>query len=76
MAETKQCEVCEQQIGSNETKCPKCSTVFEELEQEVAVVTRAQTVAEKRRRAALPPEPSPEVIPAKKSIFRSLSKKG
>jgi len=72
MAETKKCEVCEQEIGANETKCPKCGTDFAELEDEVKVVTRAQTVAEKRKKAAAPV--APEVTtPVKRSIFKSLA---
>jgi RNA polymerase subunit RPABC4/transcription elongation factor Spt4 len=73
MAETKKCEVCDQEIGTSEKTCPKCGTNFEELEEEVKVVTRAQNVAQKRAKAAVPPEPEK---PAKKSIFRSLAPKG
>jgi hypothetical protein len=74
MDATKNCEVCEQEIGASEKVCPKCSTDFEALEEELKVVERARTVAEKRRKAALPPETKPEVKPAKRSIFRSLAK--
>jgi len=74
--ETKTCEVCDQVIGKSEKICPKCSTDFDALEDEVKVVTRAQTVAERRRKAALPPEPKPEPEPAKHSVFRSLAPKG
>ena len=71
--ETKKCEVCDQEIGESETTCPKCGVVFADLNEEVKVVQRAQTVAQKRAKAALPPEP---VKPAKRSIFRSLGSKG
>jgi len=78
--ETKICEGCDQEIGSNETKCPKCGVVFADLDEEVQVVTRAMTIAEKRRKASLPPEPIPEpapeptLTPKKRSVFKSLSK--
>lgn len=74
MPETKTCEACEQEIGANETKCPKCGVVFDELEQEIAVVTRAQTVVEKRRKKTEPP-PAPPAPPKRKSIFSSLAGK-
>jgi RNA polymerase subunit RPABC4/transcription elongation factor Spt4 len=73
MPETKECEVCSQIIGSSEKVCPKCGTDFDALEDEVKVVQRAQSVAAKRAKAIVPPEPPP---PAKKpSIFRSLAAK-
>jgi uncharacterized C2H2 Zn-finger protein len=75
MPETKKCEVCDQEIGASETTCPKCGTIFAELEDEVKVVTRAQIVAEKRRKAAIPPKLEPEAKPARKSVFRSLAGK-
>lgn len=75
MAETKKCEVCEQEIGASEKVCPKCSTDFDALEDEVKVVERARTVAEKRRKAIQPPVVPPVTQPAKRSIFRSLAPK-
>jgi hypothetical protein len=79
MPETKKCEVCDQEIGASEKTCPKCGVEFETLEEEVNVVSRAMTVAEKRRKAKedaeRPPEPpAPPAPPKKKSIFTSLSK--
>lgn len=79
--ETKTCEVCEATVGKTEVKCPACGVEFEALEEEVGIVTRAMTVAEKRRKAkeATPepaPTPQPQPItdePKKKSIFRSLA---
>lgn len=74
MAETKKCEVCEQEIGSNEEVCPKCGTDFKALEEEIGVIQRAHSVIEKRKKAATPPEPEPAPAPKKKrSIFTSLS---
>jgi RNA polymerase subunit RPABC4/transcription elongation factor Spt4 len=75
MPATKKCEVCEQEIGESEKVCPKCATDFEAMEDEIRVVTRAQIVAERRRKAALPPEPEVKPEPAKRSVFRSLAPK-
>jgi len=68
--ETKTCDSCDAVIGKSEKVCPKCSIDFEELEDTVATVTKAQAVIEKRKKAALPP-PSPEPEP-KKNPLRSL----
>lgn len=77
MAETKKCEVCDQEIGITEKVCPKCQTDFEELEQEVSVVTRAQKVVAARKAKEIPLLPPPPPPPAKKkSVFGSLGKKG
>lgn len=46
---TKICEYCDQEIGENEKKCPKCNVDFEETEEIVSTVGRALTVIEKRR---------------------------
>lgn len=46
---TKICESCDAEIGASETKCPKCGIIFEELEEAVSAVERAQSVLEKRR---------------------------
>jgi RNA polymerase subunit RPABC4/transcription elongation factor Spt4 len=73
MAETKVCEVCEQEIGKDEKTCPKCSTDFETLEDEVKVVTRAQKVlAARKAREEAERAPVPEPAPKKRSVFRSL----
>lgn len=78
MSQTKKCEVCEAEIGSTETVCPACKADFAELEAEVQVVTRAQTVLAKRKAKEVPPTPvvAPTSTPAKKSIFASLRPKG
>ena len=49
--ETKCCEGCGQEIATNETKCPKCSVIFAELDEDVITFDRLWTVAEKRRKA-------------------------
>lgn len=75
MAETKKCEVCDAEIGTSETTCPKCGTIFVELEDEIKVISRGAAVIEKRKKAAQPaPEPEPEA-PKRKSVFRSLAGK-
>jgi uncharacterized Zn finger protein (UPF0148 family) len=77
---TKQCEACDQEIGASETTCPKCGVVFEDLEGEVAVVTRAMTVAEKRKKKAEAEAEAerlrnePPAPPKKKSFLRSLNR--
>jgi len=75
MAETKQCEVCEQEIGSNETKCPKCSTVFAELEEDLTNFERIAKVAEARKKAKEPPVVEPPAKPARRSLFHNLGVK-
>lgn len=72
MPDTKKCEACDAEVGVSETKCPACNVVFEDLEQEVKVVTRAQEVAAKRKaKETPPPPPAPE---KKASIFNSLGR--
>lgn len=73
MADTKTCENCEAEIGTSETTCPKCSVVFEELEQEVKVVERASNVSAKRKAKAAPPVVPPPAAKSK-SIFSSLGR--
>ena len=75
MVETKNCEACDQQIGASETTCPRCGVVFAELEETVTAVEKAQTIIEKRRKAAQPPEPQPQPQPAKKNIVAALGRK-
>jgi septal ring factor EnvC (AmiA/AmiB activator) len=84
--ETKKCDVCDQEIGASETKCPKCGVEFEVLEEEIGVVTRAMTVSEKRKAREKEKADKEEAArkekeekehpkpPEKKSIFRSLGK--
>lgn len=80
MPETKVCEVCDQEIGATETKCPKCGTEFEELESEVGAVSRCLTVIEKRKareaKAAAEKEARehPPALPKKKSFLASLNR--
>ena len=79
MAETKKCEHCDAEIGATETSCPKCGVNFEELEEVISTLDKANKVLEKRRKAAQPPEPPAPPAPAKKktgiSLFRSLGGK-
>lgn len=78
--ETKKCESCDAEIGTSETNCPKCGVDFEELEDAVATVSKAQAIIDKRKKAA---EPKPctkcgkvhegACAPQKKpSVFRGL----
>jgi hypothetical protein len=85
--DTKICDSCDTVIGRNEKTCPKCKVDFEELEDAVATVSKAQEVIEKRRKAAEPkpcekcktihkeeeacPAPAPA---AKKNPLRGLGK--
>ena len=76
---TKNCEACEQEIGFSETVCPKCGVDFEELEEAVAVVTKAQEIAAKRKakaEAAKDGDPDPATPPKKKKtgLFGGLGK--
>jgi hypothetical protein len=80
---TKICDWCDQEIGANETKCPKCQTEFEEAEQEIGVVSRALTAIEKRKareKAKADAEAEAARVeeekkhPKKKSIFKSLGR--
>lgn len=76
MAETKKCEVCDQEIGATEKVCPKCGTDFEELEEAVSVIELANKVTEKRRKARETPPPNepPPTTGKKKGAFSSLAK--
>lgn len=81
--DTKVCDSCDATIGKNETTCPKCKVDFEELEDAVATVTKAQEVIAKRKKAAEPKpcekcktmheadKPCP-TSPAKKNPLRGL----
>ena len=53
-ADTKICESCDKTIGKSETKCPACGVDFEELEDAVVSVEKAQSILEKRRKAKEP----------------------
>lgn len=73
--ETKKCIDCDQEIAATETKCPKCGLVFEDAEQEMSVVEKAQQRLEKKRKRETPEPPAPAPTPAgKKSVFASLGK--
>lgn len=73
--ETKICEVCDQEIGKSEEKCPRCGTIFAELDAELQVVERAQKVFDKRKAKIVPPPPAPAPTPKKKSsVFASLKR--
>jgi hypothetical protein len=52
--ETKVCDACDAVIGKSEKTCPKCSVDFEELEDTVASVSKAQAIIEKRKKATEP----------------------
>jgi ribosomal protein S27AE len=68
---------CLQEIDDKETECPKCGVVFADLEEEVKVVSRAQRIADERKKAVPPPTVQPPATqPAKrKSLFASLARK-
>ena len=51
---TKTCEACDAVIGASETKCPKCGIDFEELEDALTSVEKANAILEKRRKAKEP----------------------
>jgi RNA polymerase subunit RPABC4/transcription elongation factor Spt4 len=80
--ETQTCENCEAVISTTETKCPKCGVVFEDLNDAIATVERAQTIIEKRKAKAAPPAPAPTPTPTpqpapvaeKRNPFTSLGK--
>lgn len=54
--ETKICPSCDAVIGKSETVCPSatCGVDFEELEDNIAAVEKAQAILEKRRKANQP----------------------
>ena len=49
MPKTKSCEVCDTTIAETETKCPSCGADLAELEENVKVVSAANTVIAKRK---------------------------
>lgn len=67
---TKACDACGQEIGASEKECPKCGVDFEELEDAIATVSKAQEVIEKRKAVASPKPP--EKKEESKKPFRSL----
>lgn len=72
--ETQECANCNTQIGKTETICPNCKVNLEELEDAISTVDRAQTILEKRRKAALPPVPPVVQPPVKRNVLASLGK--
>jgi RNA polymerase subunit RPABC4/transcription elongation factor Spt4 len=80
--DTKVCESCDAVIGKNETECPKCKVNFEELEDTIATIDKAEEVRAKRKKATepktcakcktvhKPEDPCPP--PAKKKPLRGL----
>lgn len=46
----KLCEACDKEIGDNDAKCPACGVVFEELNDAVSAVEKANAILEKRRK--------------------------
>jgi hypothetical protein len=82
--ETKTCESCDAVIGKSEKVCPKCQIDFEELEDAVATVGKAQSVLAKRKateeaaktcpkcKAAKHDGPCKTSPTKKKSVFQSL----
>ncbi len=70
---TKICDACDAEISILEEKCPKCGIDFDELEETVASVSKAQEIIEKRKKNTALPEP-PVVTPpaAKRNVLRSL----
>lgn len=68
------CEICEKEIGENDKVCPACGTDFAALEEEISVVTRAQTIAEKRKKKNDPPPPPPEPE-TKGGFFSALARR-
>lgn len=81
-SKTKKCECCEAEIGKDEKVCPKCSVDFDELEETVTAIDRANAVLAKRKAKETPP--TPEVKPAEKlkgvsklrAMGRAFQKKG
>ena len=85
---TKKCENCDAEIGDSEKECPKCGINFDDLEDAISSLTVAQTVAEKRKKAAAekcnctpvegvhgkgcPQFKAPDAPPQKRSRFRAL----
>jgi len=68
--ETKTCDSCDAVIGKSEKTCPKCGVDFEELEDAITTVSKAQAIIEKRKKAEQPP--APPAPPEKKNPLRSL----
>jgi RNA polymerase subunit RPABC4/transcription elongation factor Spt4 len=55
--DTKVCEACDAEVGKSEKTCPKCSVDFEELEDSITVVSKAQEILAKRKAKETPPAP-------------------
>lgn len=82
-AEKKTCDYCDQEIGANEAKCPKCGVVFEDEDELVSTVGRALSVIEKRKareKAAKDAEdaanaPPPEVKKKGSALLRGFGRR-
>jgi RNA polymerase subunit RPABC4/transcription elongation factor Spt4 len=74
-SDTKVCDSCDAVIGKSEKDCPKCGVNFEELEDAVTTLTKAQEVIDKRKAKVAPvPDtpPAPPAPPKKVSALRGL----
>lgn len=72
--QTKVCDNCDQEIGKNETKCPKCGVVFEELEEDLKTA-EAILAKRKARETPTPETPATPATPEKKRrLFASTRK--
>ena len=72
---TKQCPECDVELGSTETKCPKCNFDFEELSEETLErIEHANRVLAKRRKAKEDQEEAERRAkqPKKKNFWDSL----
>ena len=71
---TKKCIDCDTECGDSEEKCPRCGLVFKEADEEMGVVEKTLKRLAKKRKA-IPPTPSPNEPPKRRSIFSSLNRK-
>lgn len=79
MEDTKECPNCNVKVGKDEKICPSCKVDFDELEDAVTTVDRANKILEKRRTPPAPPAPEvpPTPVhqpPAKRNVLTSLGK--
>lgn len=74
---TQICWDCEQEIGANETVCPKCKADLKLAKEEDDTIGRSlkRLARKKKKERPVPtPEPNPGVPTAKRSIFRALNR--
>jgi hypothetical protein len=81
--ETKICDGCDAEIGTSETKCPRCGEDLTELEEMVSAVDKANNALAKRKareEKARKDRETPTPTPAAKKSFsermRSLGRIG